>query len=75
MTLISQYYLEAIIIEENELEGECSRLGRTRNSFPVLLGKYKGELQLRPSCRWEDNITMDLINDVGLFQLNHGSVQ
>jgi hypothetical protein len=32
-----------------------------RNAYKVVVGKFKGKKQLvRPSCRWEDNIKMDL---------------
>jgi hypothetical protein len=33
----------------------------TRDAFAVLVGKPEGKVPLgRPSCRWEDNIKMEL---------------
>jgi hypothetical protein len=33
----------------------------TRNAYTILVGKPKGKRPLgRSSCRWEDNIKMDL---------------
>jgi hypothetical protein len=36
-------------------------MGERRGVYRVLLGKLEGKRPLRrPSCRWEDNIKMDL---------------
>ena len=38
-----------------------ARMGEGRGVHRVLVGKPEGKRQLgRPSCRWEDNIKMDL---------------
>jgi hypothetical protein len=35
--------------------------GEKRNAYRILMGKAEGKISLgRPSCRWEDNIKMDL---------------
>lgn len=70
LPLVSQNSWEVIITSENETEGECSRLGKTRNYFCFLLGEYEGELQWRPVCRRRENITMDLIKEPDLFLEN-----
>ena len=41
--------------------GHVARLGEGRGVYMVLVGKPEGKKPLgRPSCRWEDNIKMDL---------------
>jgi len=36
-------------------------VGETRDACRVLVGKPEGKVPLgRPSCRWEDNIKLDL---------------
>ena len=38
-----------------------ARMGDSRGLYRVLVGKTEGKRPLgRPSCRWEDNIKMDL---------------
>ncbi|KAJ4442688.1 hypothetical protein ANN_04277 [Periplaneta americana] len=38
-----------------------ARMGESRNSYSVLVGRPEGKRPLeRPRCRWEDNIKMDL---------------
>jgi hypothetical protein len=38
-----------------------ARIGEKRNAYKIFVGKPEGKRQLgRPSCRWEDNIKMDL---------------
>ena len=39
----------------------CSAYGKRKSVYRVLLEKPEGKRSLgRPSCRWEDNIKMDL---------------
>jgi len=41
--------------------GHVARVGERRGVHRVLVGKPERKRQLgRPSCRWEDNIKMDL---------------
>jgi len=41
--------------------GHVARMALRRGAYRVLVGKSKGKRPLgRPSCRWEDNIKMDL---------------
>jgi len=41
--------------------GACSAYGEKRGVYRVSVGKPKGKRPLgRPSCRWKDNIKMDL---------------
>jgi len=41
--------------------GTCKSYGEKRGVYRVLLGKPEGKGPLlRPWCRWEDNIKMDL---------------
>ncbi|KAJ4429885.1 hypothetical protein ANN_22089 [Periplaneta americana] len=41
--------------------GHVARMGESRNAYKVLVGRPEGKRPLgRPSCRWEDNIKMDL---------------
>jgi hypothetical protein len=42
-------------------EGHIARLGESRGAYRSLVEKPQGKRQLlRPRCRWEDNIKMDL---------------
>jgi hypothetical protein len=44
-----------------KLAGHVARMGEKSGVYRVLVGKPKGKrLFGRPSCRWEDNIKMDL---------------
>jgi hypothetical protein len=46
-------------------ERHIARMGGTRNSYKVLVGKPKGKRRFeRPRCRLEDNIKMGL-KDIG----------
>jgi hypothetical protein len=46
---------------KNEMGEACSAYGGRRGVYCVLMGKSDGKRLLgRPSCRWEDNIKMDL---------------
>jgi hypothetical protein len=41
--------------------GHLARMGEKRNAYRLLVGKPEGKRPLgRPSCRWVDNIRMDL---------------
>jgi hypothetical protein len=41
--------------------GACNTYGEGRDVYRVLVGKPEGKRPLmRPRCRWEDNIGMDL---------------
>jgi hypothetical protein len=43
------------------LPGYVARMGEKRNAYRILVGKPEGKRSLgRPSCRWVDNIKMDL---------------
>jgi len=43
------------------LGGHVARIGDRRGLYRVLVGKSEGTRSLgRPTCRWEDNIKMDL---------------
>ena len=43
------------------LAGTVERVGETRGTYSVLVGKPEGKRPLgRPMCRWEDNIKMGL---------------
>ena len=45
--------------------GHVARIGEERGVYRVLVGKPVGKRPLgRPSCRWVDNITMDLLGRV-----------
>ena len=47
--------------EKYEMGGACSAYGERKSVYRVLLEKPEGKRSLgRPSCRWEDNIKMDL---------------
>jgi hypothetical protein len=38
-----------------------ARMGKSRNTFKVLVRKYEGKRSLaRPRCRWEDNTRMNI---------------
>jgi hypothetical protein len=42
--------------------GHVARMGEKRNAYRLLVGKREGRRPLgRPSCRWVDNIRMDLV--------------
>jgi hypothetical protein len=46
-------------------EEHVTRLGETRNTNKILLGKPKGKSPLeRPRLRWDDNIKADITNMV-----------
>ena len=48
-------------IDKNEMDGTCSAYDEGRGVHRVLVGKTGGKRPLgRPTCRWEDNIKMDL---------------
>jgi hypothetical protein len=49
--------------------GHVARMGEGRGVYRRLVGKPEGKRPLgRPSCRWEDNIKMDLRKwDVGVW--------
>jgi hypothetical protein len=41
--------------------GHTTRMGEKRNAYRILVGSSEGKIPLpRPTCRWEDNIEMDL---------------
>jgi len=43
------------------LAGHVERMGERRGVYRVLVGKPEGKRQFgRPTCRWEDDIKMDL---------------
>ena len=45
-----------------------------RSAFKILTGKPKGKRPLgRPTCRWEENIRMDL-EEIGLIRLRIGII-
>ena len=63
-----QYYSGAKILK-NEMGGANSTYGEKRGAYRVLVRRSEGKRPLRrPSCRWEDNITMDLL-EMGLGTL------
>jgi len=43
-----------------EMGGHVARMGETRGVYMFLLGKPERRPLLRPRCRWEDNIKIDL---------------
>jgi hypothetical protein len=46
---------------ENEMDGACSADGEGKDVYRVLRRKPERKRPLgRPTCRWEDNIKMDL---------------
>ena len=50
--------------------GHLARMGETRGVYRVLVGEPEGNRPLgRPSCRWEDNIKMDL-QEVGCWSMD-----
>jgi len=60
MVVLTVYYL-GDYIKNNEMEGHVARLGDRRGVYKVLVGRPDGKTPLgRPTCRWEDNIKMDL---------------
>jgi hypothetical protein len=41
--------------------GHVAHMGEMRDAYEILVGKPEGKRPLRrPTCRWEDNIRMDL---------------
>jgi hypothetical protein len=47
-------------IKENEMSS-IAPMGERRGAYRILVGKSDGKRPLiRPRCRWEDNIKMDL---------------
>jgi hypothetical protein len=51
-------------------EGHVARMGEKRNAYRILVGKPEGKISLgRPSCRWVDNIKMDL-REIGCDGVN-----
>jgi hypothetical protein len=41
--------------------GHVARVGETRDAYRILVGKPEGKRPLgRPTCKWVDNIKMDL---------------
>jgi hypothetical protein len=43
------------------MDGSCSTYGTETRSIQVLVGKPEDKRKLRiPTCRWEDNIKIDL---------------
>jgi hypothetical protein len=43
------------------MDGACSKYGKRRGVYRVLVGKAEGKRPLgRPRHRWEDNIRMDI---------------
>ena len=54
--------------------GQVARIEEDRSSFKILTGKPTGKRPLgRPSCRWEDNIRMDL-EEIGIDMRNDGDI-
>jgi len=50
-----------IVRVKNEIGGTCSAYGGRRGVYRDLVGKPEGKRPLvRPRCKWEDNIKMDL---------------
>jgi hypothetical protein len=48
-------------IEKNEIGGECSMYGESRDAYRVLAGKMKERDHFEdPGRLWEDNIKVDL---------------
>jgi hypothetical protein len=58
-------------MKKNEMSGACSTLDKRRGSYKFLLEKpEEGKRPLgSTSCRWEDNIKMDL-QEVGWWGMN-----
>jgi hypothetical protein len=48
-------------VKEDEMGRACSTNGENGNAYTILVGKPEGMRPLGgPTCRWEDNITVDL---------------
>jgi hypothetical protein len=48
-------------VKEDEMAGLVARMGESRSSYTILVGKPEGRRQLgRPRLRWVRNIKMDL---------------
>jgi hypothetical protein len=49
------------LIENNEMGEHVACMGERTGVYRVLMRKPKGKIPLgRPSCRWEDNVKVDL---------------
>ena len=47
--------------KENRWAGHVARMGKSRGTYKVLVGKLEGTKPLgRPRLRWEDNIKIDI---------------
>jgi hypothetical protein len=54
-------YFESIKSRRMRWAGHVARMGETRNTYRILVGKPEGKRPLgRPICGWVDNIKMDL---------------
>jgi hypothetical protein len=52
-------------IKKNERAGHVASMGERGGAHRVLVGQPEGKRQFgRPSCRWRDNIKMDLQEEV-----------
>jgi hypothetical protein len=58
--------MPVITLRRLRWDGHVARMGESRGTYTVLVGKPEGRRSLgRPRRRWEDNIKMDL-REVGL---------
>jgi len=58
------------LIENNEMGEHVACMGERTGVYRVLMRKPKGKIPLgRPSCRWEDNVKVDL-QEVGCGAMN-----
>jgi hypothetical protein len=52
-------------VKEYKMGSKCSTNGKKRNTYTISVGNPEGKRPLgRPTCRWVDNIKMDL-RDIG----------
>jgi hypothetical protein len=49
--------------------GHVARLEKGRGVYRFFVGRPEGKRALRPKCRWEDNIKMDL-REIGIDGMN-----
>jgi hypothetical protein len=47
-------------MKEAEMDVSCSAHGRNENPYKILVGIPEGKRSMKPRCRWEGNIRMDV---------------
>jgi hypothetical protein len=61
LLLVSPNIIRMIKSRRMRWAGQVARMGEKRNTYRILVGKPEGREPLgRPTCRWVDNIKIDL---------------